>query len=127
LPSNLEGRGKQFLELAGFQKVILDGAPALTAAVLMGPVGLRTVVDAVRRVSPSHAHRLRIVSKEARDDICVGAVAADDAVPADLPELARLGAPLGSKFPGSIERDRGLVDVFGIEDFSQLGSSDALQ
>jgi hypothetical protein len=47
VPSNLEGRSEQFLELGGFQGVILDRAPALTAAVLMGPVGFGTVVDAV--------------------------------------------------------------------------------
>ena len=63
----------------------------------------------------------------ARDDIQIGAVAADDTVRTDLPELARRGAPLHSKFVGVVERDRGLLDVFGMEDFPQLGSGDALQ
>ena len=51
VPSNLEGRAEQFLELGGFQGVILDRAPALMGA----PT---EVLPSARRSLPSH-RRLR--------------------------------------------------------------------
>ena len=89
---------KQKAGFVGGQFVVLyrdlDSVAAI-GAIQVGVFG--GVIDAVRRVGPDHAQTRSVVGPQPPHGRVIAAIRAQEAMGANLPELAAFGAPFGPK------------------------------